>query len=198
MFNELARLAQGSKAQQKTGTDTVVFKHPKALPSHKKATYARIVANYRPQKADPYRIRITVGGDKLEYAGETYTPNADITTAKILFNSVISTPGGRFLGADLKDFYLGTEMEEYEYMYLQRWIFPQEFIDEYNLEHLFDDKGRILCEIRKGMYGLRQAGRLAYVKLIAHLKPAGYIRAGITHLPTRFRVDLMGRIERPD
>ena len=185
MFNELARLAQGSKAQQKTGTDTVVFKHPKALPSHKKATYARIVANYRPQKADPYRIRITVGGDKLEYAGETYTPNADITTAKILFNSVISTPGGRFLGADLKDFYLGTEMEEYEYMYLQRWIFPQEFIDEYNLEHLFDDKGRILCEIRKGMYGLRQAGRLAYVKLIAHLKPAGYIRAGIT--PGLFR-----------
>ena len=91
MFNELARLAQGSKAQQKTGTDTVVFKHPKALPSHKKATYARIVANYRPQKADPYRIRITVGGHKLEYAGEIYTPNADITTAKTLFNSVIST-----------------------------------------------------------------------------------------------------------
>ena len=60
MFNELARLAQGSKAQQKTGTDTVVFKHPKALPSHKKATYARIVANYRPQKADPYRMIISV------------------------------------------------------------------------------------------------------------------------------------------
>ena len=67
-------------------------------------------------------------------------------------------------------------MEEFEYMYLQRWIFPQEFIDENNLEHLFDDKGRILCEIRKGMYGLQQG----YFKLIAHLKPAGYIRAGIT------------------
>jgi hypothetical protein len=55
-----------------------------------------------------------------------------------------------------------------------------------NLHHLLDDKDRILCcEIRKGMYGLQQAGCLAYVKLIAHLKPAGYIRAGIT--PGLFR-----------
>jgi hypothetical protein len=185
MFNELARLAQGSKAQHKTGTDTVFFKHPKSLPKNKKATYARIVANYRPQKADPYHIRITVGGDQLIYAGETFTPNADITTAKTLFNSVLSTQDGRFLGIDLKDFYLGTDLADFEYMYLQKWIFPEAFLNEYNLHHLFDDKDRILCEIRKGMYGLRQAGRLAYVKLVAHLKTAGYIRAGIT--PGLFR-----------
>ena len=30
------------------------------------------------------------------------------------------------------------------------------------------------------MYGLPQAGRLAYMKLLKHLKKGGYVRAGIT------------------
>jgi hypothetical protein len=185
MFNELARLAQGSKLQNKTGTNTIAFKHPNELPPKKKATYARIVANYRPQKADPYRIRITVGGDRITYIGETFTPNADMTTAKTLFNSTLSTPNARFMGIDLKDFYLGTYLPTAEYMYLQRWLFPPEFIAEYNLHHLFNSKDRILCEITKGMYGLPQAGRLAYESLLEHLNKAGYVRTGIT--PGLFR-----------
>jgi hypothetical protein len=71
-------------------------------------------------------------------------------------------------------------MDEYEYMYLPRWVFPIECIEEYNLHDLFDDKNRILSEIRKGMYDIPQAGRLAYMKLIKHLKKGGYVRAGIT------------------
>ena len=35
---------------------------------------------------------------------------ADLTTAKCLFNSVISTPNGRFMTVDLSDFYLESHL----------------------------------------------------------------------------------------
>lgn len=38
----------------------------------------------------------------------------------------------------------------------------------------------ILAEIRTGMYGLPQAGRLAYIKLIKHLVIDGYVPTGQT------------------
>jgi len=36
---------------------------------------------------------------------------ASISTAKLLFNSIISTPNAKFMGIGMKDFYLNTEME---------------------------------------------------------------------------------------
>ena len=178
-YRELSRLTTGSTSRKIRGTNTMTFVKPHELPTDKKATYARIVADYRPQKEDPYRVRITVGGDKVHYSGETYTPTADITTAKVLFNSVLSTPLAKFMNIDIKDFYLETKMDESEYMWIPRWIFTKEFIDEHGLEALFQND-RILVRIDRGMYGLPQAGRLAYVQLIKHLKLHGYERAGFT------------------
>ena len=45
-------------------------------------------AHIRPEKEDPHRVRITAGGDRLDYFGETSTETASIETAKILINSV--------------------------------------------------------------------------------------------------------------
>ena len=56
-------------------------------------------------------------------------------------------------------------MGEYEYMWLLLRIYPQYFIAENQIEHLFINN-RILVKIRKCMYGLPQAGRLAYIVLI--------------------------------
>ena len=39
---------------------------------------------------------------------------ADNITSKILWNSVISTKGARYAGFDIKNFYLGTPLDEYE------------------------------------------------------------------------------------
>ena len=64
-------------------------------------------------------------------------------------------------------------------MWLPRWIFPQDFIDENQIEHLFINN-RILVEIFKGMYGLPQTGLLAYIALTKHLQLHGYTRAGFT------------------
>ena len=100
---EIGRLTDG-RVGDVTGTNTIFFKHPSELPEGRTATYLRVVADLRPQKADPYRVRWTVGGDRLDYHGEVSTPASDMNTAKLLFNSTISTPGARFMCLDIKDF----------------------------------------------------------------------------------------------
>ena len=84
-------------------------------------------------------------------------------------STVLSAPNLlNFLGLDIKDFYLNNDMDEYEYMWLTRWNYPQYLIDESQIEHLFINN-KILVKICKGMYGLPQVGRLAYISLIIHL-----------------------------
>ena len=119
------------------------------------------------------------GGNLIIYKGNTYTPNADIVAAKILFNSVISTKLARFLGIDLNDFYLGTPFLKPEYMLVPLSMIPQEMVEEYNILPLVHN-GMVLAEISKGMYGLPQAGRIAFEKLKQHLASGGYIPTGKT------------------
>jgi hypothetical protein len=184
---EIARLAQGRNDGSVKGTETIHFIQPHQLPKGKKPTYLRICANYRPQKSDPYRIRMTVGGNLVDYQGETYTPTADLTTAKLLLNSTISTPGAHFFCIDLANFYLITPFanpSQYEYLWIPTWAIPADIMQEYQLQPLIHN-GRILVEIRTGMYGLPQAGRFAYIKLIKHLADDGYHPTG--HTPGLFR-----------
>jgi hypothetical protein len=64
MSKELHCLAQG-KAGLTKGTNTIFFlSHNKIrlIPNNRTVTYARIVIDHRPQKEDPNRVRITVGG----------------------------------------------------------------------------------------------------------------------------------------
>ena len=186
---EFARLCNGREADDTKGTNTIFFIKPGDLPEGKKPTYLRICANYRPQKEDPYRVRFTVGGNLIDYPGETYTPTADLTTAKLLLNSVISTEGARFLCIDLSNFYLITPFsspDQYEYMWIPLWAIPEDIMKEYNIDELAHN-GRVLTEIRTGMYGLPQAGRMAYEKLVNHLADDGYRPTG--HTPGLFKHD---------
>ena len=101
-----------------TGTNTVLFIAKSAIPQGRKVTYAQMVASIRPTKAEVNRVRVTVGGDRLDFPGATTTHCASLTTTKCLLNSTISTPGARFMTLDIKDFYYGTAMARYEYMKL--------------------------------------------------------------------------------
>ena len=67
--------------------------------------------DYRPQKSDQNRVRITAGGNLIKYPGELTTRTADITTAKVLWKSVLSREGAKYLCVDIKNFYLVTPME---------------------------------------------------------------------------------------
>ena len=137
-------------------------------------SYGCIVCEIRPQKEEKERTRLTVGGDKLPYNGPTSTEIADITTAKLVVNSTISTPQARFVVFDIKNFYLGTPMQDYEYIRLHISILPDEIINKYRLRQIMDEGSWVYLEIKKRMYGLKQAGRLANERLQANLKMYGY------------------------
>ena len=65
--------------------------HPSEIPLHKKVTYGRLVVDIRPLKEEKFRVRITVGGDKLDFVGDASSVAASLSTVKLLLNSVIST-----------------------------------------------------------------------------------------------------------
>jgi hypothetical protein len=87
--NECGRLFQG--IQDIPGTDTCFFTTLKNIQKDRKITYGKIVYNYNPHKQEKERVRLTVGGDKLDYSGDVATSTANITTFKILTNSTLST-----------------------------------------------------------------------------------------------------------
>ena len=169
--DEIGRLAQGYGTVK--GTNTMYFIRVTDIPHGRKATYLRVVSAFRPEKENPRRVRWTCGGDKVDYPFDVSTKTADLTTAKLLINSVLSTKYAKFLTADLKDFYLGTPMDRYEYMRIPIAMIPEVIIEQYNLRPLIHN-GHVYVEIRRGMYGLPQAGRLANDQLIKFLAPHGY------------------------
>eukprot|EP00978_Attheya_sp_CCMP212_P041838 scaffold245240_cov79-Attheya_sp.AAC.1 len=60
MANEFGRLAQGVGTRMPNGSETIHFITPNQIPKGKFATYARIVCDIRPQKAEKHRVRLTV------------------------------------------------------------------------------------------------------------------------------------------
>ena len=92
---------------------------------------------------------------------------------KILFNSIVSTPGARFMSTDISDFYLATPLKRWEYVKLSLRDIPDEIISEYRLYEKATD-GHVYVEIRRGMYGLPQSGILANELLEEKLEPFGY------------------------
>ena len=97
-----------------------------------------------------------------------------------MFNSIISTPGAKFMMIDIKDFYLMTPMDRYEYFRMKLELFPQDIIDEYGLRDKVDTDGNVFCEVRRGMYGLPQAGIIAQELLTKRLHKAGYRQSKTT------------------
>jgi hypothetical protein len=77
---------------------------------------------------------------------------------------------------DIKNYYLGTPLPRFEYMKMLLSRFPQEIIQKYNLNTLTVN-GWVYIKIRKGMYGLKQAGLLANQLLQTRLAPFGYYPA---------------------
>jgi hypothetical protein len=74
------------------------------------------VIDYRPQKEDPNCTQITVGGNLIKYKGDVSTRTADLTTLKMLWNSVLSTDGAKYMCFDIKNFYLTAALNYFEYM----------------------------------------------------------------------------------
>ena len=102
----------------------------KCIPSErcKDITYGRIVVDYIPQKEDPDRTILIVGGDIIDYPGYVITTTDYITTAKIVCNSAVSTPKAKYICVDIHIFYLGTPLNRYQYLCIANTLIPDEII----------------------------------------------------------------------
>ncbi len=144
-------MAQGDdKTGQKGANSVFVMTHKEidiAKAAGHKWTYVRVVVDYRLQKEDPNRIRIAVGGNLITYRGNTSTRTADLTTSKLLWNSVFSTEGARYMCLDIKNFYLTAALDYYEYMKIPQDLFPEWIKKQYNLDTHTRD-GFVFLEIR--------------------------------------------------
>jgi hypothetical protein len=172
--NESGRLFQG--IHDIPCTDTCFFVELTNTPKDRNITYGKIVCDYKPHKKEKERVRLTLGGDRLDYTGDVATSTADITTLKILINSTLSTADAAMMMMDIKNYYLGTPLPRFEYMKMFLSRFPEEIVDKYNLNALAVD-GWVYTEIRKGMYGLKQAGLIVNQLLQTRLAPFGYYPA---------------------
>ena len=92
----------------------------------------------------------------LDFTGNLINPTAPATTEKSVFNSVVSTPGSRYLLGDMNIFYLKNISLDPEIMLIPLKIIPHGIIDAYNLTALIYDQGWTYMRIEKGMYGLKK------------------------------------------
>jgi hypothetical protein len=172
--NECGRLFQGIR--DIPVTDTCFFIKLTNVPKDRKITYGKIFCDYKPHKKEKERVRLTVGGNRLDYSGDVATSTVDITIFKILINNTLSTEDAAMMMMDIKNYYLGTPLPRFEYMKKLLSRFPEEIVQNYNLNALAVD-GWIYVEIRKGMYGLKQSGLLANQLLQTRLAPFRYYPA---------------------
>jgi hypothetical protein len=78
LSNELGRICQGMR--DIAGTNTAFFIELNSIPKDRKITYGKLVCDFKPNKTEKHRVRLTVGGDRLDYSGDIATSTADITT----------------------------------------------------------------------------------------------------------------------
>ena len=179
--NEVGRLAQGMPGRT-TGTNTIFFIHKSEIPAErwKDVTSGRIVCDERPQKAEVNRTRLTIDGSRINIDIDCGTPTASLLTVKLLLNSVLSTPGAKFMCLDLKDFYLNTPLARPEFLRLRLANFPEDVIEHYGLREKVDAKGYIYVKCVRGMYGLPHAGIIAQELLEKRLEKHGYYQSKTT------------------
>ena len=173
-------------------THTGTWIHIRDVPKDRVISYynPQLTRKRRPEETCPggieYRVRGTYGGNRGDYKGPTAAETADITTVKLVLNSVASDPEAQWLTTDISDFYLGTPMDTPEYMRVPLKYIPAATMEKHNLAGLVHN-GAVIMQLNKGIYGLKQAGRLAQQRLIKHLADHGYHQT--EHTPCLFKHD---------
>ena len=129
---------------------------------------------------------MTVGGNLVEYPGKVATNAADLITAKLLINQIISNPKRQAAAINIKDFYLNNDLPTTEYICIPVNIIPDDIYQQYEL-HKYEVDGYVYAAVDKGIYGPPQAGRVANNVLIPQLAKEGYEPTGRT--PGLFKHD---------
>jgi len=116
---ELTRLIEQGRSR---------FIRRSAVPKGKQVTY------YNPQVKTKmkngvleHRIRGTIGGDKLDAFGPTRANTAALEMIRLFINSMVSEKA-HMMTLDIRNFYLGTPMEEPVFMSINFDSIPQDIV----------------------------------------------------------------------
>ena len=153
-------------------------------PTNRTASYynPQVKVKVAPDGTLHRRVRGTYGGNVTDYSGLRASWTADMQTVKLLLNATVSE-GANLCTLDIKDFYLGSDLEHDEYMWLTRAQVPPDLVERYGSRIIWSGD-KTLVRIKKGLYGLPQAGRLAHDKLTKLLAKHGY---STTNTPCLFQ-----------
>ena len=127
--NELGRLALGVGAKITRGTNTIFFIPRHKIPKDRFATYRKIIWDHKPFKTNKHQTGLTVGGEMIDYTYEVMTPTEDITALKCIIKSVLVTANAKFMGIDIKAFYLNTRLNIFKCIKLPYEIIPNKIRD---------------------------------------------------------------------
>ena len=116
------------------GTGTFFPIRKRDIPQGRTATYGNFVCDIRPHKAETHRVRLTLGGNLLDFPGDPSSPAVSVTNAKLHINSTISDAkrGARYFTLDIKNFYLGSPLSYYQYVRIPVALLPAEILAEYD------------------------------------------------------------------
>ena len=128
-----------------------------------------IVCDIRPTKTEKFRVRLTIWEDVLEYLGDSSFPAISLLESKLIINSTISDAT-----IDIKDYFLQSDLPEPEYLYIHSKYFFKDIGDKYIIDGLIATDEFVYCKMKKELYGLKQAARLAHDKLVKNLAKYGY------------------------
>ncbi len=113
-------MAQGDNKTGQQGTNALfLMTHDgikQILREGKKFTYGNPIIDHRPQKDNPHCIQITAGGSLITYKSSPSVRMTNLDTAKLHWNSIISTRGAKYVCLNIKNFYLMAKLKYFEYM----------------------------------------------------------------------------------
>ena len=101
-----------------------------------------MVCDYRPLKDEKCRVRIAVGGDKLQNHDDAGSTAADLLETKTLLNSAISDAKreARFMCLDIKDHFLAVPMQHPEFMRVKLKHIPLRIRNKYDIDEIATNK----------------------------------------------------------
>ena len=105
-----------------------------------------------------YRIRGTIGGDRIKYPGETTALTAAIPVVKLLLQAAMSE-NVQVLTKDAKDYYLNTPLTRPEFLRIPLKFIAPCVLDKHHLRPLISGNS-VLFSVHRGMYGLPKPAAL--------------------------------------
>jgi hypothetical protein len=109
----------------------------------------------------------------INYKSSASKKAADLDTAKLHWNSMVSAVMAKYMYLNIQNFYLTKALEYFEYIKIPLTLFSAWILEQYNLtKHALNEY--VNLEMRRAAWGLLQVGILANKCLRRKLVPFGY------------------------